>query len=327
MVAKQWGINNQNRPADDWLIQVANWTWKIKLHTHISTDLMTSLREKAETEAIRVFSLNLKDLLLTAPAGSKAVLGLDPGLRTGVKVAAIDSTGKYVDQATIYPHAPKNQWDESIATLARIANHHQIQLIAIGNGTASRETDKLAGDLIKQYPELKLTKVMVNEAGASIYSASEFAAKEFPDLDVTIRGAVSIARRLQDPLAELVKIEPKSIGVGQYQHDVDQTKLKKSLDTVVESCVNKVGVNINTASASLLSYVSGIGPKLAENIVNHRNENGVFKNRTEIKKVVWPSRKEVGVSTIMVIVLAAIIAAFVFLVDSIITTGMAYILG
>ncbi len=285
MVAKHWNILDKNRAADNWLSQVASWTWKIKLHTHISGDLMNRLREQAEAEAIRVFSLNLKDLLLAAPAGAKATIGLDPGLRTGVKIAVIDHTGKYLDQATIYPHAPKNQWDASIATLASLAKQHHAELLAIGNGTASRETDKLAGDLIKQHPELKLTKVMVNEAGASVYSASEFAAKEFPDLDVTIRGAVSIARRLQDPLAELVKIEPKSIGVGQYQHDVNQYQLTKSLDAVIEDCVNDVGVELNTASMPLLKCVSGLNETLANNIVEFRNTHGSFKSRETLKDV------------------------------------------
>ena len=285
IIAKYWNISDQQRPADKWLIETASWTWKIKLHTHISGDLMNSLREIAETEAIRVFSLNLKDLLLAAPAGAKAVIGLDPGLRTGVKVAAIDATGKYLDQATIFPHAPKNQWDAAIASLSQMAAKHQTSLIAIGNGTASRETDKLVGDLIKQHPKLKLTKVMVNEAGASIYSASEFASKEFPDLDVTIRGAVSIARRLQDPLAELVKIEPKSIGVGQYQHDVNQLQLTKTLNATVEDCVNDVGVELNTASMPLLKQVSGLNETLANNIIEFRNTNGSFKNRETLKQV------------------------------------------
>ena len=285
MVAAHWNISDNNRPADEWLLQVASWTWKIKMHTHISGDLMNQLREQAETEAIRVFSLNLKDLLLAAPAGSKATIGLDPGLRTGVKVAVIDSTGKYLDQATIYPHAPKNQWNESIATIAALAKKHQAELVAVGNGTASRETDKLAGDIIQQYPDLKLTKVMVNEAGASVYSASEFAAKEFPDLDVTIRGAVSIARRLQDPLAELVKIEPKSIGVGQYQHDVNQIQLTNSLETVIEDCVNDVGVELNTASMPLLKQVSGLNETLASNIVDFRDNNGSFTSREMLKQV------------------------------------------
>ncbi len=285
MVATHWDIANKSRPGDEWLLQVASWTWKIKMHTRISGDLMNQLREQAETEAIRVFSLNLKDLLLAAPAGAKATIGLDPGIRTGVKVAVIDSTGKYLDQATIYPHAPKNQWNESIAAIGALAKKHSAELIAVGNGTASRETDKLAGDIIQQYPDLKLTKVMVNEAGASVYSASEFAAKEFPDLDVTIRGAVSIARRLQDPLAELVKIEPKSIGVGQYQHDVNQYQLSNSLETVIEDCVNDVGVELNTASMPLLKQVSGLNETLANNIVEFRNDNGSFTNREMLKQV------------------------------------------
>ena len=285
MIAGHWNISDNGRPADSWLLQVASWTWKIKMHTHISGDLMNQLREQAETEAIRVFSLNLKDLLLAAPAGAKVTIGLDPGIRTGVKVAVIDSTGQYLDQGTIYPHAPKNQWNESIAAIGALAKKHKAELIAIGNGTASRETDKLAGDVIKQYPDLRLTKVMVNEAGASVYSASEFAAKEFPDLDVTIRGAVSIARRLQDPLAELVKIEPKSIGVGQYQHDVNQYQLTHSLEAVIEDCVNDVGVELNTASMPLLKQVSGLNETLANNIVDFRNEHGSFTSRKMLKKV------------------------------------------
>ncbi len=285
MLAKHWGIQHQGRPADDWLAQVVSWAWRIKVLLHLSGDLMFNLREKAEAEAIRVFSMNLKDLLLAAPAGAKATLGLDPGLRTGVKIAVVDNTGQYLDQGTIYPHAPKNQWDASIATLAALCHKHKVELLAIGNGTASRETDKLAGDLIKRYPELKLTKIMVNEAGASVYSASEFAAKEFPDLDVTIRGAVSIARRLQDPLAELVKIEPKSIGVGQYQHDVNQYQLGRSLDAVIEDCVNDVGVDLNMASMPLLKRVSGLNETIAGNIVTHRNTNGGFKTREELKNV------------------------------------------
>ncbi len=285
MLAKHWGITNQGRPADAWLAQVISWTWKIKVLLHISGDLMFNLRERAEAEAIRVFSMNLKDLLLAAPAGAKAALGLDPGLRTGVKLAVVDSTGQYLDQGTIYPHAPKNQWDAAIAVLADLAKKHGVELLAIGNGTASRETDKLAGDLIKRHPELRLTKVMVNEAGASVYSASEFAAREFPDLDVTIRGAVSIARRLQDPLAELVKIEPKSIGVGQYQHDVNQFQLGRSLDAVIEDCVNDVGVDLNMASMPLLRRVSGLNETIAGNIVAHRNAHGRFKSREELKAV------------------------------------------
>lgn len=285
MIASHWGISNQQRPADAWLCQVVNWTWKIKLLLHVGSDLMFQLKERAEAEAIRVFSLNLKDLLLAAPAGSKATMGLDPGLRTGVKVAVVDKTGQYLEQATIYPHAPKNQWDASIASLAKLAKQHSVELMAIGNGTASRETDALAADLIKQHPELKLTKVMVNEAGASVYSASEFAAREFPDLDVTIRGAVSIARRLQDPLAELVKIEPKSIGVGQYQHDVNQYQLSRSLDAVIEDCVNDVGVDLNMASLPLLKCVSGLNETIAGNIVSHRNLHGRFASRDALRKV------------------------------------------
>jgi len=285
MVAKAWGISDKGQPADKWLCQVVSWAWRIKVLLHISGDLMYNLKEKAEAEAIRVFSMNLKDLLLAAPAGAKATIGLDPGLRTGVKIAVVDNTGQYVDQGTIYPHAPKNQWDASIATIAALAKKHGAQLLAIGNGTASRETDKLAGDLIKLHPELKLTKVMVNEAGASVYSASEFAAREFPDLDVTIRGAVSIARRLQDPLAELVKIEPKSIGVGQYQHDVNQYQLGRSLDAVIEDCVNDVGVDLNMASMPLLKRVSGLNETIASNIVAHRNSHGGFQSREALKEV------------------------------------------
>ena len=285
MIAKHWNVSSQGRAADKWLCQVVSWAWRIKILLHISSDLMFNLKEKAEAEAIRVFSMNLKDLLLAAPAGAKATIGLDPGLRTGVKVAVVDHTGQYLDQGTIYPHAPKNQWDQSIAEIAILAKKHGAELIAIGNGTASRETDKLAGDLIKRHPELKLTKVMVNEAGASVYSASEFAAREFPDLDVTIRGAVSIARRLQDPLAELVKIEPKSIGVGQYQHDVNQYQLSRSLDAVIEDCVNDVGVDLNMASMPLLKQVSGLNETIASNIVAYRNSNGGFKSRTQLKEV------------------------------------------
>lgn len=285
MIAKRFDIAGRGRPADKWLAQVVSWAWRIKVLLHISGDLMMQLKEKAETEAIRVFSMNLKDLLLAAPAGAKATIGLDPGLRTGVKVAVVDHTGQYRDQGTIYPHAPKNQWDQAIAELAVLAKKYEAELIAVGNGTASRETDKLAGDLMKRHPELKLQKVMVNEAGASVYSASEFAAKEFPDLDVTIRGAVSIARRLQDPLAELVKIEPKSIGVGQYQHDVNQYQLSRQLDTVIEDCVNDVGVDLNMASMPLLKRVSGLNETIAGNIVSHRNTHGEFKSREDLKEV------------------------------------------
>ena len=285
MIAKRFGIAAMGRPGDKWLAQVVSWTWKIKVLLHVSGDLMMSLKEKAEAEAIRVFSPNLQDLLLAAPAGAKATIGIDPGLRTGVKVAVVDMTGQYKDQGTIYPHAPKNQWDQAIAQLAVLAKKYDAELIAIGNGTASRETDKLAGDLIKKFPELKLQKVMVNEAGASVYSASEFAAKEFPDLDVTIRGAVSIARRLQDPLAELVKIEPKSIGVGQYQHDVNQYELGRQLDVVIEDCVNDVGVDLNMASMPLLKRVSGLNETIASNIVSYRNSNGEFTSREDLKNV------------------------------------------
>ncbi len=285
MIAAQKAIKDEGRPADSWLREVVRWSWRVKIFTHLDTDLKSRLREEAEEEAIKVFARNLNDLLLAAPAGPRATLGLDPGLRTGVKVAVVDATGKLVDTATIYPHVPKNQWDQSIHILAELAKKHNVDLISIGNGTASRETDKLAADLIKKHPDLKLTKIMVSEAGASVYSASEFAANEFPDLDVSLRGAVSIARRLQDPLAELVKIDPKSIGVGQYQHDVLQSKLARQLDAVVEDCVNAVGVDINTASAPLLARVAGLSLALAANVVAHRDENGAFKNRKDILKV------------------------------------------
>jgi uncharacterized protein len=264
---------------------VVRWTWKVKLYTHLETDLLSELRENAEGEAINVFAHNLHDLLLAAPAGPRATLGLDPGLRTGCKVAVVDATGKLLDHATVYPHVPHNKWDQTLATLAALCAKHAVDLIAIGNGTASRETDKLAAELIKKYPGLKMTKVMVSEAGASVYSASELAAREFPDLDVSIRGAVSIARRLQDPLAELVKIDPKSIGVGQYQHDVSQLKLARGLDAVVEDCVNAVGVDVNTASVALLARISGLNATLAQNIVAHRDEHGAFKTRAALKKV------------------------------------------
>jgi len=285
VVARHSGIENKNRPADKWLAEVLRWTWNIKLQTHMETELLSELRSRAEEGAIDVFAQNLKDLLLAAPAGQKVTIGLDPGLRTGVKVAVIDNTGQYLDFTTIYPHAPKNQWDESIAELAKLAEKHQVELLAIGNGTASRETDKLCSDLIKQHPKLKLQQIMVSEAGASVYSASEIATREFPDLDVTVRGAISIARRLQDPLAELVKIDPKAIGVGQYQHDVSQMQLAKNLNVVMEDCVNNVGVEVNTASAALLSGVAGLNQTIAENIVAYRNSNGAFKSREELKKV------------------------------------------
>lgn len=285
MIAETFGILDQGRPADSWLREVVRWTWRIKLQLHLETELLGDLREQAEQAAIDVFAANLKDLLLAAPAGQRATIALDPGLRTGVKVAVIDSTGKVVNHGAIFPHAPKNQWRESIATLAKLAKEYSAELVAIGNGTASRETDKLAADLMKAHPELRLQKVMVNEAGASVYSASAEAAREMPDLDVTIRGAVSIGRRLQDPLAELVKIDPKSIGVGQYQHDVNQSQLAKSLDVVIEDCVNSVGVEVNTASAQLLRRVSGLNQTIAENIVALRDSRGPFKSRRELLDV------------------------------------------
>ncbi|PID43679.1 MAG: RNA-binding transcriptional accessory protein [Proteobacteria bacterium] len=285
IIAEHANIRNSGRPADKWLQEVTRWTWRVKISTHIETGLIGKIRESGEEEAIKVFASNMKDLLLAAPAGPKATIGLDPGLRTGVKVAVVDNTGKVVDHATIYPHAPQNQWDQSIETIARLCRQHGVKLASIGNGTASRETDRLVADCIKRYPELNLTKIIVNEAGASVYSASEFASREMPDLDVTIRGAVSIARRLQDPLAELVKIEPKSIGVGQYQHDVNQSQLARSLDAVVEDCVNAVGVDLNTASTPLLTRVSGLNSVIAENIVAFRDANGKFSNRKQLKKV------------------------------------------
>ncbi len=271
--------------ASKWLTEVVRWTWRVKLLMQVENDLLGSLREKAEAEAIKVFADNLKDVLLASPAGQRATIGLDPGLRTGVKVAVVDGTGQYVDNTTIYPHAPKNKWDESIATLAKLTKKYNAELIAIGNGTASRETEKLAAELIQKHPELKITKVVVSEAGASVYSASEFAANEFPELDVTVRGAISIARRLQDPLAELVKIDPQSIGVGQYQHDVSEFKLARSLDAVVEDCVNAVGVEINTASVALLNRVSGLSETQASNIVEWRNANGRISSRDQLKKI------------------------------------------
>ncbi|PVE12632.1 RNA-binding protein [Streptomyces scopuliridis RB72] len=285
MVARRFGVADRGRPADKWLADTVRWAWRTRVLVHLGIDLRLRLRTAAEDEAVRVFAANLRDLLLAAPAGTRATLGLDPGFRTGVKVAVVDATGKVVAIDTIYPHVPANKWDESLAKLARLAKEHSVDLIAIGNGTASRETDKLAGELCAKHPELKLTKVMVSEAGASVYSASAFASQELPDLDVSIRGAVSIARRLQDPLAELVKIDPKSIGVGQYQHDLSEVKLSRSLDAVVEDCVNGVGVDVNTASAPLLSRVSGIGAGLAENIVAHRDANGPFRSRRALKDV------------------------------------------
>ena len=284
-IAARFDVADKGRAADPWLLQCVRWTWQIKVSWQLESDLFNALREQAEEEAIRVFARNLHDLLLAAPAGPRATMGLDPGIRTGVKVAVVDRTGKVLDTATVYPHQPRNDWEGSLATLGVLAKKHGVELISIGNGTASRETDKLAGDLMKRHPELKLTKIVVSEAGASVYSASEFAAKEFPDMDVSLRGAVSIARRLQDPLAELVKIDPKSIGVGQYQHDVGQTKLARSLDAVVEDCVNAVGVDVNTASAPLLARISGLSSSLAEAIVRHRDQHGPFVTRDALKKV------------------------------------------
>ncbi|MFG1627902.1 Tex family protein [Kribbella sp. NPDC049227] len=284
-VARKVGVENQGRPADKWLVETVRWAWRTKILVHLGIDLRMRLRQIAEDEAIRVFAANLRDLLLAAPAGTRATMGLDPGFRTGVKVAVVDATGKVVDTGVIYPHVPQNQWDKSIATLAALAAAHNVELIAIGNGTASRETDKLAAELIAKHPELKLTKAVVSEAGASVYSASAFASQELPGMDVSLRGAVSIARRLQDPLAELVKIDPKSIGVGQYQHDLAENSLSRSLDAVVEDCVNAVGVDLNTASAPLLTRVSGITPGLADNIVLHRDQNGPFTSRTALKEV------------------------------------------
>ncbi|PCF94226.1 Tex family protein [Vreelandella nigrificans] len=286
VIAKQFGISDQGRPADKWLSEVVRWTWRVKLYTALETELLGRLREQAELTAIEVFAANLKDLLLAAPAGQKVTLAIDPGQRTGCKVAVIDATGQFLDHTTIYPHAPQNRWDESLAVLAKLVKQHGVELIAVGNGTASRETDKLAGELLKALaPAHRLSKVMVSEAGASVYSASEYASREMPDLDVTVRGAVSIGRRLQDPLAELVKIEPKSIGVGQYQHDVSQVQLSRSLEAVIEDCVNAVGVDLNTASSALLSRVAGLSTALAENIVAQRNVKGAFKSRKELLEV------------------------------------------
>jgi uncharacterized protein len=284
-IAARWRIRDQGRAADRWLAEVVRWTWRVKLSTQIETDLMAQVREAAESEAINVFAANLKDLLLLAPAGPRPTIGLDPGLRTGVKVAIIDGTGQVAGHGGIFPHAPRNQWDQSIEQLAKWCREYHIELIAIGNGTASRETEKLVADLCKRYPDLKLARIVVSESGASIYSASEFASRELPDLDVTIRGAVSIARRLQDPLAEMVKIEPKSIGVGQYQHDVSQVQLSRSLDAVVEDCVSGVGVDLNTASVPLLARVAGLSQTIASNIVEFRSQNGMFLNRKQLLKV------------------------------------------
>jgi uncharacterized protein len=285
IVTRHVGFEDCGRAADKWLLETARWAWLVKLSLHLESELMLQLRERAEQEAIRVFARNLRDLLLAAPAGPKSVMGLDPGIRTGVKVAVVDATGKLLDTATLYPHEPRRDWEGSLATLRQMAQRHGVQLVSIGNGTASRETEKLVGDLAQRHPELGLVRVVVSEAGASVYSASELAAKEFPELDVSLRGAVSIARRLQDPLAELVKIDPKSIGVGQYQHDLNQTRLAKSLDAVVEDCVNAVGIDVNTASVPLLTRISGLNTTLATNIVAYRDAHGAFKSRTELLKV------------------------------------------
>ncbi|MCC6172390.1 MAG: RNA-binding transcriptional accessory protein [Gammaproteobacteria bacterium] len=284
-IAAAKGIAEQGRRADAWLLQTARWTWTVKLAWQLEMELFAALRERAEAEAIRVFAANLHDLLLAAPAGHRVTMGLDPGLRTGVKVAIVDRTGKLLDTATVHPHVPRNDWDGALHTLGLLAKKHGVELISIGNGTASRETDRLAAELVKRHPELRLVKIVVSEAGASVYSASELASREFPQLDVSLRGAVSIARRLQDPLAELVKIDPKSIGVGQYQHDVSQVKLAKQLDAVVEDCVNAVGVDVNTASVPLLARISGLTGSLAENIVMHRDAHGPFRRREQLKDV------------------------------------------
>ncbi len=284
-IATHFKISDQKRSADNWLMETVRLTWKVKLFTKLTLELLSRLRESADEEAIQVFARNLRDLLLAAPAGPQVTIGLDPGIRTGVKVVVVDVTGKLLDYTAVFPLAPQNEWHQSIAQLAKLAAKHQVNLISIGNGTGSRETERLVADMIKMYPDLKLTKVVVSEAGASVYSASELAANEFPDLDVTLRGAVSIARRLQDPLAELVKIEPKAIGVGQYQHDVNQARLARGLDGVVEDCVNAVGVDVNTASVALLTHVSGLNETLAKNLVQYRDENGIFHNREHLKNV------------------------------------------
>jgi uncharacterized protein len=284
-IRSAFAITGKGRAADNWLLETVRLAWKGRLAVTLMNDLMMRMKELADREAIGVFSKNLKDLLLAAPAGTRATMGLDPGLRTGVKVAVVDQTGRVLETTTVFPHEPKREWQSALATLGSLCLKHHVELVAIGNGTASRETDKLVGELIVRLSQLRLTKVMVSEAGASVYSASELAANELPDLDVSLRGAVSIARRLQDPLAELVKIDPKAIGVGQYQHDVDQIGLVRSLDAVVEDCVNAIGVDVNTASAALLAHVSGLNKTLADNIVDYRNDNGAFKSRTSLKKV------------------------------------------
>jgi uncharacterized protein len=284
-IAARVGIENKRRPADAWLAETVRWTWKFKLMAHLELDAEQRLREAAEAEAIRVFGRNLHDLLLAAPAGQRVTMGLDPGIRTGVKVAVVDGTGKLLDTATVHPHQPRNDWDGALRTLATLCATHHVQLISIGNGTASRETDKLVGDLMTRHPDLSLVRAVVSEAGASVYSASELGAREFPDLDVSLRGAVSIARRLQDPLAELVRIEPRAIGVGQYQHDVSQAQLARKLDTIVEDCVNAVGADVNTASSPLLARISGLNASLATNIVSFRDAHGPFRNRRQLLKV------------------------------------------
>jgi uncharacterized protein len=284
-IAAAFGLTAAGRPADAWLAETVRWAWKFKLSVHLELEIEQKIREGAEAEAIRVFGANLHDLLLAAPAGQRVTMGLDPGIRTGVKVAVVDGTGRLLETATVYPHEPRQDWAGSIRTLAALCARHRVELIAIGNGTASRETDRLVTDLMAQHPDLRLTRIVVSEAGASVYSASELAAREFPDLDVSLRGAVSIARRLQDPLAELVRIEPKAIGVGQYQHDVSQMQLARKLDAVVEDCVNAVGADVNTASAPLLSRISGLSESVARNIVSYRDQNGPFHDRTEILRV------------------------------------------
>jgi uncharacterized protein len=284
-IAARAGIENRGRPADAWLVETVRWTWKSRLMPHLELDVEQRLREAAEAEAIRVFGRNLHDLLLAAPAGQRVTMGLDPGIRTGVKIAVVDGTGKLLETATVHPHQPRNDWDGALRTLATLCAAHHVQLISIGNGTASRETDKLVGDLLARHPELSLVRAIVSEAGASVYSASELGAREFPDLDVSLRGAVSIARRLQDPLAELVRIEPRAIGVGQYQHDLSQAQLARKLDTIVEDCVNAVGADVNTASPPLLARISGLNASLAANIVSFRDAHGPFRNRRQLLKV------------------------------------------
>jgi uncharacterized protein len=284
-IAARFGVADLGRPADRWLNDTVRWAWRTRILVKLGIDLRGRLWQFAEEEAVRVFAANLRDLLLAAPAGARTTMGLDPGFRTGVKVAVVDPTGKVLATGAIHPHQPANRWDESIATLAKLCEAHRVDLVAIGNGTASRETDKLVVELVRKHPSLGLTKIMVSEAGASVYSASAYASEELPGLDVSLRGAVSIARRLQDPLAELVKIDPKSIGVGQYQHDLAEGSLSRSLDAVVEDCVNAVGVDVNTASVPLLSRVSGISAGLAQSIVMHRDSHGPFRTRQTLKQV------------------------------------------